>query len=102
MSRWSTLPQQRHDCQLTLPDWLLLPRSFHSSDALSHWKRVPLYVAKRKTEQLLAEVQEMTDMPQFDEPLLTVAPEPLQPVDLLDMRGQITDLVMIGRGVSGA
>jgi hypothetical protein len=72
--------------------------------ALAVWR----WFKARKSDkaELLLEVKdmvhEMQHMPEYQEPLLTTAPEPLRPVAVLDMRGLVTDLVMIGRGAFGA
>ncbi len=59
------------------------------------------FVTKRKNEQLLLDAQEMNEMHRFEEPLLASLPEPLQPVTVRDMRGQVSDFAMVGRGVCG-
>ncbi len=59
------------------------------------------YTAKRHTDRLLLDMQEMGDVKQFEEPLLSIVPEPLQPVAVLDMRGLVVDQVMIGHGAFG-
>ncbi len=59
------------------------------------------HVTTRKNEQLLLDAQQMNEMHQFEEPLLAFLPEALQPVAVRDMRGQVTDLAMVGRGAFG-
>jgi hypothetical protein len=72
--------------------------------ALALWR----WFKARKTDkaEILLEVKEMVNemhhMPEYQEPLLTTAPEPLRPVAVLDMRGLVSDLIMIGRGAFGA
>jgi hypothetical protein len=59
------------------------------------------YKAKTQTDRLLLDIQEMGEVHQFEEPLLSAAPEPLKKAAVVDMGGMVTDLVMIGGGAFG-
>jgi hypothetical protein len=66
--------------------------------ALAVWR---WYVTKRDKEKLLLDIQEMGEIAQYEEPLLSIAPEPLKKVAVTEMGGLVTDLVMIGGGAFG-
>ena len=66
--------------------------------ALAVWR---WYVTKRNNEKLLLDIQEMGEIAQYEEPLLSIAPEPLKKVAVTEMGGLVTDLVMIGGGAFG-
>jgi hypothetical protein len=59
------------------------------------------YKAKTQTDRLLLDMQEMSEIAQYEEPLLSIAPEPLKKVAVTEMGGLVTDLVMIGGGAFG-
>ena len=60
------------------------------------------FTLNRDKDKLLLDIQEMSEIKQYEEPLLSAAPEPLKKAAVVDMGGMVTDLVMIGGGAFGA
>jgi hypothetical protein len=87
------------DCPgISLPMWVwvvIIVAAVLLSVAVWRW-----YTVKRDNEDLLLEMKELND-PQYQEPLLSVVPQPLQKAAVLDLGGLVVDLVMIGRGAFG-